>query len=103
MAPEYIGGIGVAAEENAAMEGPQIKLSEPWSQLGGSQIQLRRPQSQLGGLWSQPGGPQSQLGGPGGDRRSSPLMGLLVKKQFVFTSLKIGRLLRMRLHYITCY
>ena len=35
MAPEYIGGIGAAAEEAAALEGPQIKLGEPWSQLGG--------------------------------------------------------------------
>ncbi len=42
MAPEYIGGIGVAAEEAAALEGLQIKLGEPWSQLGG-------PQSQMGG------------------------------------------------------
>ena len=50
MAPEYIGGIGVASDEAAALEGPQIKLGEPWSQLVG-------PQSQRGGT-------QSQLGGP---------------------------------------
>ena len=50
MAPAYIGGIGVASEEAAALEGPQIKLGEPWSQLV-------VPQSQLGGT-------QSQLGGP---------------------------------------
>ena len=35
MAPEYKGGIGVASEETAALEGPQIKLGEPWSQLVG--------------------------------------------------------------------
>ena len=28
MAPEYIGGIGVASDEAAALEGPQIKLGE---------------------------------------------------------------------------
>ncbi len=50
MAPEYIESIGVASEETAALEGPQIKLGEPWSQLVG-------PQSQQGGT-------QSQLGGP---------------------------------------
>ena len=50
MAPEYIGGIGVASEEAAALEGPQIKLGEPWSQLV-------EPKSQRGGA-------QSQLGGP---------------------------------------
>ena len=42
MAPEYVGSMGVASEEAAALEGPQIKLGEPWSQLVG-------PQSQLGG------------------------------------------------------
>ena len=50
MALEYIGGIGAAAEEAAALEGPQIKLGVPWSQLGG-------PQSQRGGTQSQMGGP----------------------------------------------
>ena len=50
MALEYIGSIGVASEEAVALEGPQIKLGEPWSQLVG-------PQSQRGGT-------QSQLGGP---------------------------------------
>ena len=47
MAPEYVGGKGVTS---AALEGPQIKLGESWSQLVG-------PQSQRGGT-------QSQLGGP---------------------------------------
>ena len=57
MAPECIGSIGVAAEEAAALEGPQIKLCEPWSQLGG-------PQSQLGGLQSPLEGPEASWEGP---------------------------------------
>ena len=49
MEPEYIEGIGVASEEAAALEGPQIKLGEPWSQLVGPQCQRGGTQSQLGG------------------------------------------------------
>ena len=43
MAPEYIGGIVVAAEEAAALEGPQIKLGAPWSLLEGPKCQLGGP------------------------------------------------------------